>query len=455
MKSVAVIGGGISGLTTAFLLSRKGCDVTVFEASDILGGNVQTIRENGYTIEQGPNSLLKSPRVIELVRMLGLEGDVVGANPEARKRYIISDGKLEPVGPRSLINGYFSLKTVLGLVREPFVRSRSPEGESVAQFVSRRISSDLLDKAVDPFVSGIYAGDPNDLSIRAAFPKLYEMERDFGSLIMGAFRRKAEKSDPDFPRTFTFRDGLKTLIDRLAAQVGERRLRRATPVTSIETLNEGGFLVNGERQDSVVISTPAWAAADLIRPRDAQLAGTLANVHYPQVVVAFTSFRTEQIGRDLDGFGYLVPSKEKRPILGTLFPSAVFPGRSPEGSQLLVTFLGGVRDGGRIGEMSDDDVKRVVTGQLGELLRTQGEPELFQLKRWKRAIPQYRVWYEKVTAACSKFEEQNPGIYFCSNFYRGISVGDCVKNAFQTAEDVASYLAGSQKRGAQEAQPVS
>jgi oxygen-dependent protoporphyrinogen oxidase len=440
MKSVAVIGGGISGLTTAFLLKRKGFEVTVFEAAEQPGGNVQTIQKDGYTIEQGPNSLLKAPRLVDLVKMLGLEPQVIAANPKAQKRYILSDGMLEAMGPKSFVNGYFSLRTVLALAREPFVRSRSPEGESVAEFVSRRISSEFLDKAIDPFVSGVYAGDPHDLSMRSAFPKLYEMERDFGSLIMGTFRRKVEKPDPSFPRTFSFKGGLKTLIDKLASEISEDRVRYGAKVESIADLDGGRFRVNGEEFDAVVISAPAWVAAELIRVRDEYLADTLASVNYPQVVVAVTGFKNEKIGKKLDGFGFLIPSKEKRPILGTLFHSAVFPERAPDGYQLLMTFVGGVRAGGRLDEMTDEDVKRVVTEQLVELLDVRGEADMFHLKRWKRAIPQYRVGYEQVTAECSAFEQRNPGLYFCSNFYRGISMSDCVKNAFQTAEDVEKYL---------------
>lgn len=439
VNKIAVIGGGISGLTTGFLLNRKGFDVTVFEASDAPGGNVQTIRKEGYTIEQGPNSLLKAPRLVDLVKMLGLENEVIAANPEAQKRYILSDGLLEPMGPKSFINGYFSLKTLLALAKEPFVRSKSPAGESVAEFVSRRISSEFLDKAIDPFVSGVYAGDPHDLSMRSAFPKLFEMERDFGSLIMGTLRRKAEKPDPEFPRTFSFRGGLKTLIDKLASEIGGG-MRCGTRVERIENTGGGGFRVNGESFDSVVISTPAWVAADLLRERDAHLADTLASVNYPQVAVAVTGFRSENIGKKLDGFGFLIPSKEKRPILGTLFHSAVFPERSPEGYQLLMTFIGGVRAGNRLDEMTDDDVRSLVTEQLSELVSVSGEPDMFHLKRWKRAIPQYRVGYEQVTAECAGFEKANPGLYLCSNFYRGISMSDCVKNAFQTAEDVTKYL---------------
>jgi len=439
---IAVIGGGISGLTTAYLLKKKGFAVDVFEADNKFGGNIQTVEKNGYTIEQGPNSLLRSPRLIDLVRMLGLEDQVIAANPEAQKRYILWHGKLKAMGLTSFINGYFSLKTILALVCEPFVKSRSPEGESVAEFVSRRISQEFLDKAIDPFVSGVYAGDPNDLSMRSAFPNLYEMEREFGSLIMGTIRRKVEKTDPKFPRTFSFRGGLTTLIRKLAAEIGDG-MHCGTPVEKIESLDGGRFRIDAEIYDAVVISTPAWVAADLIRDRDAHLADLLAAVNYPQVAVAVTGFKSEKIGKKLDGFGFLIPSKEKRPILGTLFHSAVFPERSPAGYQLLMTFIGGVRFANRLDEMTDEDIETLVTSQLSELLHVKGEPDFFHLKRWKRAIPQYRVGYEEVTTACAEFERTNPGLYFCSNFYRGISIGDCVKNAFRTADDLDKYLSKS------------
>ena len=432
---VAIIGGGISGLTTAFVLKRNGVGVTVFEASEQAGGNIQTIQKDGYTVELGPNSLLRSPRLIELVKLLKLEDQVIAPNPAAQKRYVLWNGKLEDLGLRSFFNGYFSLKTIFALIREPFVRSKSPEGETVAEFVSRRISEEFLDKAIDPFVSGVYAGDPNDLSMRSAFPKLYEMERDFGSLIIGAIRRKSEKADANFPRTFSFRGGLKTLIERLAQEIGDD-LRIGTSIDKIESADDGRFRVNKEEFDAVVISTPAWAAADLVRSRDAKLADLLTSVSYPRVAVAVTGFKSENIGKTLDGFGFLIPSKENRPILGTLFHSAVFPERVPAGHQLLMTFLGGVRSGDQLDEMTEDDLKAIVTAQMGELLNVKGEPEFFYLKRWKRAIPQYRVGYEQVTAACAEFETSNPGLYFCSNFYRGISVGDCVNNAFRTAEAI-------------------
>ena len=438
-KRVGVIGGGISGLTTAYLLKGKGFEVTIFEASDLVGGNVQTIERDGYTVEQGPNSLLKSPRVVELVKLLKLEDQVLAAHGSAKKRYILSGGKLEAMGPKSFINGYFSLKTIFGLIREPFVRSKSPEKESVAEFVSRRISSEFLDKAVDPFVSGVYAGDPKNLSMRSAFPKLYEMERDFGSLIIATIRRKTEKADPDFPRTFSFRGGLKTLIGTLADRIGED-VRLSTMVSEIEAAGRGKFRVNGVEFDAVVISTPSFVAADLIKSRDEKLATLLADVNYPQVAVVVLGFKSDNIKVKLDGFGFLIPSKENRPILGTLYHSAVFPERSPDGFELLMTFVGGVRSDGSLDARSDDELKDLVLGELRGILGVTDQPDFFHIKRWRRAIPQYRVGYEDITAACSDFEANNRGIYFCSNFYRGISMGDCVKNAFETADNIARYL---------------
>jgi len=441
MKKVCIIGGGISGLTTGFLLKRKGLSVMVYEKSEAVGGNIQTIEKDGYTIEQGPNSLLKAPRLIDLVKLLKLEDKVIAADENANKRYILADGKLEAMGVKSFFNGYFSLKTIFGLAREPFVSSKSPANESVAEFVTRRIGAEFLDKAIDPFVSGVYAGNPKNLSMRSAFPKLYEMERDFGSLIMGTIRRKTEKPDPNFPRTFSFKGGLKTLIEAMANELGDA-VKRGVSVENIEQTKDGKYIVNGEEFDAVVISTPSYVAADLIGSRDENLAKTLAEVNYPQVAVVVFGVKTENIKKQLDGFGFLIPSKEKRPILGTLFHSAVFPERSPKGFQLLMTFVGGVRAGDKLNAQTDEELKILVREQLSEIIGLTGEPDFYHVKRWKRAIPQYRVGYEEVTEKCADFEKLNAGLYFCSNFYRGISMSDCVKNAFETADNVEKFLKG-------------
>ena len=438
-QRAAVIGGGISGLTTAFLLKRKGVDVTLFEQLDAVGGNIQTLHLDGYTIELGPNSLIRSARLIELIKLLDLDDQVLPADPAAKKRYVLYGGKLNALGPAALFNGYFSLRAVLRLLGEPFVRSKSPPHESVAAFVSRRIGREFLNKAVDPFVSGIYAGDPADLSIRTAFPRLYDLERNFGSLIVGTFRRKKEKLDPAFPRTFSFRGGLETWVKALAARLGEN-IKYSTAVERIEDTADKKFEINGETFDAVVISTPSHIAAQLIDERDRDLSQRLGHVNYPQLAVVILALESGKIKADLDGFGFLVASSENRKILGTLYHSAVFPERAPAGKQLLVTFVGGVRSGQMLDTMSDDDLTATVMSELKDILGVTGEPDLVHIKRWPRAIPQYRVGYEDLIDECTRFQDSHPGLYFCSNFYRGVSMGDCVKNAFETADDIEKFL---------------
>lgn len=437
---VAVIGGGISGLTAAFLLKRQGVDVTLLEGNERVGGNIQTCHRDGYTFELGPNSLLRSAELIDLVKLLDLDDHVLAADPAAKKRYVLYGGKLNVMGPASLVNGYFSPKAVLGLMGEMLVRTKSPRHESVAKFVTRRIGREFLEKAVDPFVSGIYAGDPSDLSIRSAFPKLYNLEQNYGSLIAGTFRRKKEKLDPSFPRTFSFRGGLERWIKALEAKLGDD-IKLNSPVDSIDSAGESGkFTINGSDFDAVVIATPSRAAAKLIESRDRNLAAELAAVNYPKLAVVILGFESGKIKTKLDGFGFLVASSENRKILGTLYHSAVFPERAPAGHQLLVTFVGGVRRGDLVDSLSDDELTTLVTAELGEILGLTGRPDLIHIKRWERAIPQYRVGYEDLIEQCAEFETTHPGLYFCSNFYRGVSISDCVKNAFRTAESIENYL---------------
>lgn len=437
-RRVAIIGGGISGLTTAYLVKRSGLETTVFEATNRLGGNIQTVSRDGYTFEAGPNSLLRSPRLVDLIRLLKLDDRVIASDEAAKKRYVLFDGKLEPIGLRSFINGYFSLATIAALIREPFNRSRSPEGESVADFISRRFGREVVEKALDPFVSGIYAGDPHNLSIRAAFPKLFEMERDYGSLIMAALRRKVKKSHADFPRTFSFQGGLKTLISSLSNELCDQ-IKLSSRIEKIEKAGDL-YLVNGETFSSVVISTTAFVAANLIRGLDDRLAGLLSEVSYPQIAVVVFGFRSESFKVKPDGFGFLIASSERRPILGTVFHSVVFPERAPNGHELLVTFVGGVRSGESLDTKTDDDLEKMVRTELGEILGVSGEPDLVHIKRWRKAIPQYSLGYEKLIDACTEFEKNHRGLYFCSNFYRGISVGDCVANAFETANKIERNL---------------
>ena len=465
MKKIGIIGGGISGLTAAFLLKNKGFEATLFEKSGRVGGNIQTVEVDGFKIEYAPNSLLKSPRLVDLIKTLDLEEEVLAANAVNKKRYVLQNGALKSL-PMSVAkmatDDYFSLKARLRLLKEPFVRTKSPENESVAEFFERRLGREIVEKAADPFIAGIYAGNPENLSVKAAFPRLYELERDYGSLLIGSLRSKAEKVDKDFPRTFSFRNGVQTLTKKLATSLGES-LRTNTEVINIERLADGKWRVHWERRhpacveqksssafsdeagrmpalptvfDALIIAAPAESAAKLIKNLDANLSEQLANIYYPPVAMVFFGVKKESLAQNLDGFGFLVPSSERRKILGTIWNSAVFENRAPDGYHLLTTFVGGARNA-ELFEKSDDELIEIVFEELKSILGLREKPAFMHIKRWRKAIPQYLLGYEKVENGIEQFERNNKGIHFCSNFHKGISVGDCVKNAYALAEEIS------------------
>ncbi|MGI8883940.1 MAG: protoporphyrinogen oxidase [Pyrinomonadaceae bacterium] len=445
-KKIGIIGGGISGLAAVFLVKNKGFDVTLFEKSERVGGNIQTVEIDGFKIEYAPNSLLKSPRLVDLIRELKLENEVLAANVANKKRYVLQNGKLKSL-PMSVAkmatDDFFSLRARLRLLKEPCVKSKSPENESVAEFVERRLGREIVEKAADPFIAGIYAGNPENLSIKAAFPRLYELEKEYGSLLIGSLRSKTEKADADFPRTFSFVNGVQTLTDKLAENLGES-VRTNTEVTQIEKTSDGKWRVKTDFDenifDALIISTPAEAAAKLIENTDANLSEQLVNIYYPPVAMVFFGVKRENIAQNLDGFGFLVPSSENRKILGTIWNSAVFENRAPEGYHLLTNFVGGARNA-ELFEMSDEELIAIVFEELNSILGLRSKPDFTHIKRWRKAIPQYLLGYEKIENGIEEFELINRGIYFCSNFYKGISVGDCVKNAYKTADEIEGLLA--------------
>jgi protoporphyrinogen/coproporphyrinogen III oxidase len=470
MIKIGIIGGGISGLTAAFLLKKRGFDVTLFEKRERVGGNIGTVEIDGFLIEYAPNSLLKSPRLVDLIRELNLDAEVLAADVKAKNRYILQNGKLRALPmtiAKMAFGDFFSTKAKLRLLKEPFIKSKSSETESVAAFFERRLGRETVEKAADPFISGIYAGNPEKLSIKLAFPRLFELEKSHGSLLLGALRSKAEKADKNFPRTFSFKNGVQTLTDKLAENLGES-VKISAKILKIEKESDGKFTVwlehwhpagnncenpatSGElrgseitgrmpvfRQtfDCLIISTPAESAANLIENLDKNLSEQLKVIYYPPVAMFFFGVKKGCLRQNLDGFGFLIPGSEKRKNLGTIWNSAVFAGRAPEGYHLLTTFVGGARNAG-IFEKSDEEIFEIVFEELKEILGLQEKPDFTHIKRWCKAIPQYEIGYEKIEAAIENFERENKGIYFCSNFYKGISVGDCVKNAYALAERIS------------------
>lgn len=456
MDDVGIIGAGIAGLTAAYHLHERGFDVRVLEASGRVGGKIRSERTDGFLVEHGPNSLRGSGGALgEVIEALELGDAVVGANEAARVRYVVRDGTPKPL-PTSpwafLSTDLFSAWAKLRLLGEPFVRRRraaAPE-ESVASFVRRRLGSEVLRYAVDPFVGGIFAGDPERLSVRHAFERLHALERDHGSLFRGLLRSARSGSD-DAPRPgpqglFSFRDGLETLPRALAAALGDR-VSRNVPVTALRQDESRWHVATRQPDgatrmhffDAIVCTLPLPTLATLDFNTSVDLS-ELEDVPHPPVSVLALGFRREDVGHPLDGFGMLVPSAEDDfRILGTLFSSTLFPGRAPEGEVLLTTFAGGMRDPD-LGRRDTDALREVVQADLRALLDVDGAPTFVRHVPWPQAIPQYGLDYKDVQSTLDRLEAQHPGFVLAGNYRAGISVGDAMQSGRDAAETVASSM---------------
>ncbi|VGO19890.1 protoporphyrinogen oxidase [Pontiella sulfatireligans] len=443
MQKVAIIGAGITGLTAAFELKEKGIDCTVFEASGRVGGCIQTVLEDGFLVECGPNSILDThPNLGKLIARLGLEGNKLPSKPEANNRFIVRDGKpiALPTSPPAFFSSKaFSAKAKLRLMREPFITSKSNEQESLAEFVVRRLGQEFLDYAINPFVSGVYAGDPAKLATCHAFPKLYELEQKYGSLIKGAIKgskerkQRTETASKD-ARMFTFDDGMEVLPKQLAAKLGDT-VRLNTPVSSIQTLEEGIWLVNREEFSDVLIAIPAYAQTELNAPFDVDV---FSEIYYPPVASLSLGFGLNQFMHPLNGFGVLIPKIEKRFSLGALFPSSIFAGRAPGGMALLTVFIGGSQSPERA-LMDEGEMLAEVLKDLHDLLGLDGEPDFRHLSVWPKAIPQYVVGYEKYLNRMKQVEADFPGIHFAGHYRDGISVANSILSGINTAERIIKH----------------
>jgi oxygen-dependent protoporphyrinogen oxidase len=454
---VVVIGAGISGLTLAFHLQKRGARVTVLEAADRPGGAIGSRRVDGFLVEAGPNSMLETtPLIGDLVREVGLEQQLLVANPAAKKRFILREDRLTPLpmSPGAFLGTrLFSAGAKLRLFREPFVKPPPPAfEETVAQFVRRRLGQEFLDYAINPFVAGVYAGDPERLSARAAFPKLVELEQRYGSLIRGQIqgareRRARAEQSKQTARMLSFWNGMQSLTDAVAAKLADVRV--ATPVVGLAPVAQGGYVVrcNPRHGDAarevharaVVVAVPAYAAAALVAPLSPAVARELEAIVYPPVASAVFGFLRSSLKHPLDGFGFLVPAVERRRILGTIFSSTLFPNRAPEDHVALTTFVGGMRQPDLA--TGDEAVSHTVRAELKPLLKVKTSPVMTAVTCWERAIPQYELGHLDRMERVAALERDHPGLAFCANWRGGISVGDCVKSAASVAERVADYLA--------------
>lgn len=445
---VGVVGAGITGLVAAWTLQQAGHSVVLYERHHRPGGSILSERENGWLKELGPNTLqVRSRMVQDLLETLDLQGEILEANPEASRRYILFEETLHAL-PSSVKEAWRSpllgIETARKLLLEPFRTPGSDPDETVSSFVRRRLGNEVLDRAINPFVSGIYAGDPDLLSIRHAFPSLYKMEQKWRSLIVGSILGKGERrrSGRIPARLLSFRNGLQQLPDRLAESLDIRygqTVERVQRSGSEWQLITGG--VSSEPFDRIILNVPFYHLSEQLLDGGGDLLGEVSTLIYPPLSVLHTGFRTEDLDHPLDGFGFLVPKREKRAILGTLFSSTLFPGRAPEGHALLTTFIGGVRDRDQASRPTDRLLADVMK-EFREILGVQADPVMVDHTFWPYAIPNYTPEYDRVLEMIRHVEERNPGVYLAGNTRGGISVPDCMEQGMELARKIDSAREG-------------
>lgn len=453
-NSIAILGAGITGLSVAYALQKRGINITIYEKGPRAGGVVQTQRDNDWLVEKGPNTLLVSDqRIWDLLDELQLNDDVLKPGEEAKKRYVIRDKQLHAV-PLSLIDfiktDLLSTTAKFRLFKEPFIAGNADDRESVAGFIRRRLGHEVLDYAVNPFVSGIYAGDPKQLSVKHTFSSLFTMEQEYGSIAKGFLKQK--KSSRSAGRALiSFKKGLHQLPQALANKLDDSLLLRCQ-VDQIKKIATGWVVKfkNGsstiENRHRAIISTiPAHQLPKIWNDEKSQQSvDQLADIKYVPMSALALGFRRNQIHHALDGFGMLIPEKEPFSMLGCLFSSSLFVQRAPKDHVLLTCFFGGARNPDIAAAPTELLIKEVLP-QLDSLLKVSGPPVFHHHTFWEQAIPQYNVGYDHYLKSMKQVEKTNPGFFLAGNFRGGVSVPDCILNGLDTANKFVKYLDSSMK----------
>jgi protoporphyrinogen/coproporphyrinogen III oxidase len=448
---VAIIGAGLTGLVASFWLSRMGIDSVVLEKNGSTGGVIGTVRDNGFIYESGPNTgVISHPEVPELFDELAGICEPELADERARKRLIWKNGAWHPL-PAGLASAIrtplFTASDKAGILLEPFRKKGGDPLETLEKLVKRRLGKSFLDYAVDPFISGIYAGDPSYLVTFYALPKLYALEQKYGSFIAGAVRKMMEKKDEREKRVskkvFSVKGGLRNLITAL-----ESGSLRGTILKNISGLsvnpNENGYKLtfghNGNElsvEARYVISTAGpYEYVSLFPFVEKEELAILNNLEYASVIQVVMGFRKWE-GIDLNAFGGLVPSRENRDILGILFPSSFLKNRAPEGGALLSVFLGGYRHP-EIFSLSDNEILGIASRETGCMLQTGGSrPDLLRIFRYRHAIPQYGKSTKDRLDMINELELKYPRLILAGNIRGGIGMADRIRQGTQIARDIS------------------
>lgn len=449
LPKVAIIGGGITGLTAAHRLKQAGAEVRLFEASESLGGPMNTHREGDWLVEAGPNSLQENSEVLSgLIEELGLKEAKRTASPAAKNRYILRRGKpvAAPASPPALLTSpLFSIGAKLRVLSEVLSRPRHRTADTnLATFVRAHFGQELVDYGLNPFVSGVYAGDPTKLSAKHSFPSLWKIEQETGSIIRGQIKaakaRRAAGGRTGPPPIISFTEGLVMLPRALADRIGADDIGLNARIKSLIPGDRWGVVWNRDGQtqveevDRVILALPARALAELaIGSLGERPLAALSDISYPPVSSLFLGYRRADVTHPLDGFGILMPQLEHRQILGVLFSSTLFKGRAPEGHVGLTVMFGGVNRPD-LGSADQATLAGIAQRELTEILGVTGEPVFQHLTQWPRAIPQYNLGYGQFLRAIEDCERSHPGLFIGGHVRNGISVPNCIEAGAELAQ---------------------
>jgi oxygen-dependent protoporphyrinogen oxidase len=462
-KRVVIIGGGVSGLSTAYRLSKlkPSVEIILLEASARFGGVIETSARDGFLLEGGPDSVLSEKAAAhELFKELGLEDEILGTSPQNRRSLIYQNGRLNPVPAGFYLFSPASLPALIGTPALSFSGKmrmagellipalKSGEDESVSQFIRRRFGREALERIGQPMVGGIYMADPAHLSLQAVFPKFREMEKSHGSVIRAlASRKKTENalagaSGPRYGLFLTLRGGMEKMTDALRSQMPGVQFLNSAAVQQVFPSRQKWKVVTSLglfEADAVCSAAPAHPAAAFLESLNAELSRELRAISYESAVTVNAAYRREDIPHSLNAFGFVIPSREERKIAACSFSSIKFEGRAPEGRVLLRAFAGGAF-GKEAGSWTDAELEKNVRDELRVVLGIQKAPLFISIRRFPKSMPQYHVGHLRRVERIEQLAQSHPGLFLTGNAYRGVGVADCIASANKTALEIHEYL---------------
>lgn len=443
-----IIGAGLTGLSTAFFMQEEGLNVLILEKNNRIGGSICSHSENGFVYEEGPNTgVISTPEVSELFEKLGIEPEI--ANEDAEKRLILKNQQWHPLpsGAISFLKTpLFTLTDKIKIAFEPLRKKGTDPDESIASLASRRIGQSFVDYAVNPFISGIYAGDPEKLITRYALPKLYNLEQNYGSFIGGSIKKskepKSEREKKATKQVFSVKNGFGSLIDTLKEKIGEDHIICNAKYVVVKKLNseyQVSFSI-GETEVSntssrVVSTVGAFAVPEMFSFLKENDLSRIAELRYAKVIQVAVGIKKESLSDDFISFGGLIPQKENRRILGVLFPSFCFSNRTPPGFVTLAVYMGGVRHPEFI-ELSDEKIETIVETELRELMNIpKNSIQFMRIYRHQHAIPQYEKSSGVRFDTVKKIESEHKGLHIAGNLRDGVGIADRIKQAYGIAKE--------------------